>query len=143
VARARGVSRDLQQQAASLVACTPLSADSVTQVIGPDGGTISVGPHSFTVPAGALDSAVSITAVMPSDVVNRVAFQPAGLTFHAPAMLTMSYANCGPLAHLLPTQIAYVDQLLNLLSYIPSISNARAESVTGAVAHFSDYAVAW
>jgi len=137
------IARDLLGPLTGLVACTPLPADSVTQVIGPDGGTIVVGPHSFTVPAGALDSAVAITAVAPSDVVNRVVFQPAGLRFHHAATLTMSYANCGPLAHMAPARIAYVDDLLNILYYIPSVGNAQSQTVTGWVRHFSDYAVAW
>ncbi len=126
-----------------LLACTPLPADSVTQTVGPNGGTINVGPHSFTVPAGALDSAVAITAVAPSGTVNRIVFQPAGLRFHRAARLTMSYANCGLVTHLLPTQIAYVDDLLDILYYIPSIGNAQSQTVTGWVRHFSDYAVAW
>jgi hypothetical protein len=33
--------------------------------------------------------------------------------------------------------------LLNILYYVPSIGNAPSSSVSGAVQHFSDYAVAW
>jgi hypothetical protein len=135
--------RNLLQPLLGLLSCTPLSADSVTQVIGPAGGTINVGPHSFTVPAGALDSAVAITAVAPSDVVNRVVFQPSGLTFQQPATLTMSYANCGVLASWLPKQIAYVDDLLNIRYFLLSIDNFQSQTVTGRVRHFSEYAVAW
>jgi hypothetical protein len=109
-APSQNLERDLLQPVWGLLSCTPLPADSVTQVIGPAGGTINVGPHTFTVPAGALDSAVAITAVAPSDVVNRVVFQPSGLWFQQAAM-TMSYANCGVLGSWLPKQIAYVDDL--------------------------------
>ncbi len=59
-----------------LLTCTPLASDSITQTIGPEGGTLLVGTNVLSVPAGALDSAVSITAVAPSDTVNRVQFQP-------------------------------------------------------------------
>src|SRR5690349_21510517 len=45
-----------------LLTCTPLPHTSVQQTVGPEGGVIYVGPHSLTVPAGALDSAVTITA---------------------------------------------------------------------------------
>jgi len=106
-----------------LLACAPLPADSVTQVVGPDGGTINIGPHSFTVPAGALDSAVVITAVSPSGLVNRVVFQPAGLHFRHAAQLTMSYAN--------------------ILYFLPSLGRTQSQTVTASVRHFSDYAVAW
>src|SRR6266536_846988 len=126
-----------------LLRCSPLAADSVTQTIGPDGGTLYVGPHSLTVPAGALDAPVSITAVAPSDTVNQGRFQPAGLSFQRPASLTMSYANCDLLGSLLPKQIAYTTDLLVILDYLPSIDNFFAQRVTGHLQHFSTYAVAW
>ncbi|MFI5233086.1 MAG: hypothetical protein ACHQSE_11325 [Gemmatimonadales bacterium] len=134
---------DLLWPVTGLLACKPLPADSVTQVIGPDGGTINIGPHSFTVPAGALDSAVAITAVAPSGFANRVVFQPAGLVFLRRATLTMSYANCGLITNLLAPRIAYVDDLLRILYTLPSLDNAESQTVTARVRHFSDYAVAW
>jgi len=126
-----------------LLACTPLAADSVTQTIGPEGGTIQVGANTLSVPAGALDSAVSITAVAPSDSVNRVNFQPEGLTFLQPASLTMSYANCSTIGSLFPKRVAYTTDLLLILEYLPSVDDLSGQSVTGQVQHFSDYAIAW
>ncbi len=63
-----------------LVSCTPLSPDSVSQTIGPLGGTLAVGPHRLFIPAGALDAPVEITAMAPADTVNRIRFEPQGLT---------------------------------------------------------------
>ena len=126
-----------------LLACTPLSADSSTQVIGPDGGTLQVGPHVLVIPAGALDSSVVITALAPSDSVNRVQFSPAGLTFQQPATLTMSYANCGVAGWLLPRQIAYTSDLLQVLEYLGGRDDVIAQTVSAPVHHFSDYVVAW
>ena len=126
-----------------LLRCSPLAADSVTQTIGPDGGTLYVGPHSLMVPAGALDAPVSITAVAPSDTVNQVRFQPAGLSFQRPASLSMSYANCDLLGSLLPKRIAYTTDLLVILDYLPSIDNLLAQRVRGQLQHFSTYAIAW
>jgi hypothetical protein len=80
--------------ARGLVHCTPLPYDSVTKTIGPEGDTIQVGPHTLRVPPGALGAPVSITAVAPTDSVNRVDFQPEGLVFQQPASLVLSYANC-------------------------------------------------
>ena len=77
-------------QHTGLLQCSPLPADSATQTIGPDGGTLQVGPHTLSIPPGALTEPVTITAVMPSDTVNRVQFQPQGLTFQQAASLTMS-----------------------------------------------------
>jgi hypothetical protein len=130
-------------QPTGLLYCSPLPYDSVTQTIGPDGGTIVVGTHSLSIPAGALDSAITITAVAPSDTVNRVVFQPSGLVFQQPASLRMSYANCNLLGWTLPKQIAYVDDVLGILYYLLSVDNPVSQTVTGRLDHFSEYAIAW
>ena len=129
--------------ATGLLSCTPMPTASATATIGPEGGTMVIGPHRFVVPAGALGSPVTITAVAPSGRVNRVAFQPEGLVFERSASLTMSYANCNLLGKLLPKRIAYIDDNLNILSYLLSLDNLFAKQVTGQVNHFSTYAVAW
>src|SRR5689334_25415666 len=90
-----------------LVACAPLPYDSATAVIGPDGGTIQVGPHSLTIPAGALDSDVTITAAIVAGSQNAVRFGPEGLQFVEKPTLRLSYANCGLVGLLLPKHIAY------------------------------------
>jgi hypothetical protein len=128
---------------ADLLRCAPLAFDSVTQTIGPEGGFLAVGPHTLTVPPGALAEPVSITAVAPPDTVNRVTFQPAGLIFERPAYLAMSYANCGVLGDLLRTRIACTTDALEIVSFLPSLDDFSARQVTGLVRHFSTYAVAW
>src|SRR6185503_1789162 len=120
-----------------------LPYDSETKTIGIAGGTITVGPHRLVIPAGALSRSVTITAVAPSGNVNVIHFQPEGLQFAKPAVLTMSYANCGLLNKLLPKRIAYVDDRLNILEYLLSLDLLNFKTVTGTVQHFSGYAVAW
>jgi hypothetical protein len=127
----------------SLLSCTPQPYDSVTQTVGPDGGTIAVGAYSLLIPAGALDSAVSITAVATSDTVNMIRFQPEGLLFRPKAYLTMSYANCGVLGSLVPREIAHITDSLQVLDVLNSSDDPVSQSVTGKLKHFSDYAVAW
>ena len=83
----------------SLLRCNPVPYDSVVQTVGPAGGIIYAGPHALAIPAGALDTNTTITAVVPSDTLDVIRFQPEGLTFARPAALTMSYASC-PLAGL-------------------------------------------
>jgi hypothetical protein len=126
-----------------LLKCNPMPEYRVTQVIGPSGGAMQIGPHTFSVPAGALSSNVTITADAPHDNVNRVVFSPEGLTFATPATLTMSYANCNLLGSLLPKHIAYVDDNLNILYYLLGSDNLLTQQVSGQVSHFSDYATAW
>ena len=125
-----------------LLACTPMTADSVTQAIGPAGGTLYVGPHQLVVPAGALDSTVSITAVAPSDTVNRVDLFPEGLTFNTPVSLKLSYANCGLLSPLIPKSVVYLNGL-SIQSLVTSLDSFLTLTVTGSLEHFSGYAVAW
>lgn len=127
----------------SLLKCSPLPADSVTQTIGPDGGVLRVGPHKLTIPAGALADTVTITAVAPSDTVNRVHFEPHGLAFDRNVAVTLSYANCEGLGTFLPKRVAYTTVTLDILELLPSLDNIFARRVSGATTHFSDYAVAW
>jgi len=127
-----------------LLQCSNLSYATATQTIGSGGGTIRVGPHTLTVPLGALSSPVAITATLVTGRgVNAVRFQPEGLKFARSASLAMSYANCSLLGRLLPKRIAYVGDGLSILSYLLSIDNLLAKQVTGRVDHFSNYAVAW
>ncbi|PYP36227.1 MAG: hypothetical protein DMD46_09740 [Gemmatimonadetes bacterium] len=126
-----------------LVRCTPLPPDSATQTIGPLGGVIQVGQYRLSIPAGALDAPVVITAVAPADTVNRVQLEPQGLTFDQPASLAMSYANCSGLASLLPKRIAYTSDELVILALLPSVDDVVTRTVTGRLEHFSDYAIAW
>src|SRR5438874_11125729 len=66
-----------------LLACTPLPYAVTQQTVGPDGGTLLVGPHKLTIPAGALSTPVLITAEAPVGTVNSVRLSPEGLTFAA------------------------------------------------------------
>lgn len=127
----------------TLLTCTPMPAASASATIGRSGGVLRVGPHRLLVPAGALDSNVTITAYAPSATTNRVQFAPHGLQFRHPAALQMSYENCGLLARILPKRIAYVDADLNILEFLLSIDNLWTQTVTGRLDHFSEYAVAW
>jgi hypothetical protein len=126
-----------------LVQCAPLAAVSASAVVGPEGGTVQVGPHSLSIPAGALSGATTITAVAPSGPVNRVAFGPEGLTFAQPATLTLSHANCGGLAGLIPKRIAYLTGELDILELLTSVDNLGARRVSASLDHFSSYAIAW
>jgi hypothetical protein len=127
----------------SLLSCTPLPTATVTQTIGPDGGMVQVGPHTLVIPPGALGGPVTITATAPSDTVNRVVFQPQGLTFLQPASLTMSFGNCNVAGLTSPAQIVYTTDALQILEYLPSVDDLQAQTATAPLQHFSDYAIAW
>ena len=127
-----------------LLKCSSLPYAQSTATIGPSGGSISAGPHTLVIPPGALLSPTAITMTAPTGLgVNAVKFQPVGLRFVTPAALTMSYSNCSLLGLLLPKEIAYTDDNLNILSYLLSLDNLLSKRVTGKVNHFSAYVVAW
>ncbi len=130
--------------ATGLLKCSNLPYASTTKTIGGGGGTLSAGPHTLLIPPGALAQPTTITMTAPTGLgVNAVQFQPAGLRFQKPAALTMSYANCSLLGKLLPKQIAYTTDNLQILYYLLSLDNLLGKYVTGQVNHFSTYVVAW
>ena len=130
--------------ATGLLQCSNLPYASTTKTIGNGGGTLSAGPHALVIPPGALAQPTTITMTLPTGLgVNAVQFQPAGLQFQKPAALTMSYANCSLLGKLLPKQIAYTTDNLQILYYLLTLDNLLSKSVTGQVNHFSSYVVAW
>jgi len=128
-----------------LLSCTPLPADSAEQTVGPEGGTIAVGPHTLVVPAGALNQETVITATVPSDSVNSVILGPQGLTFAPgkPARLTLSYANCSLVSRVLPKRIAYTTDELEILQLLPSLDDLLHLRVSAPLQHFSRYAVSY
>jgi hypothetical protein len=139
-----------------LVYC-PQAYDSVTQVIGPKGGQIAVGPHVLWVDSLVLKDTVRITAVAPTDTVRWVRFKPDNVLFPANgvdgwatgALLYTTYKDCGSI----PTgtlRFAQVDSALNIIGYIQTASSGRKNSwsqgtqyVYGWLPHFSSYAVAY
>ena len=124
-----------------LLTCAPLQDLSASKVIGRSGGTISVGSYRLVVPKGALNGDVTISMTQVSGSANTVRFGPEGLTFAKPAALTMGYANCQAVA---PKKgIVYTDEDLNVLETLNARDNARAQSVTAPIGHFSRYAVSW
>lgn len=147
----------------SLVPCSRLPYDSVTQVIGPAGGWFVVGANVLWVDSLALSAPVTITAVAPSDTVRRVRLHPDGLVFKTGthglgAVIATNLDNCKLRKNALP-RIANVTDSLAIVEYLESptagvdslvVARFRADSggwtpywAFGALRHFSNYAVAW
>jgi hypothetical protein len=125
----------------NLLTCSPQPYAQAKAVVGPAGGTIVVGAHRVTIPAGALSAPVAITAEQVRGSTNSVRFQPQGLTFAKPATLTLSYNNC--LLPPLTKRVVYTDERLHVLELIPSLDLRLSRSVNGFISHFSRYAVAY
>jgi hypothetical protein len=123
-----------------LYRCETPAFGSVSQVVGPEGGVIKIGPHSLHIPENSLKTSVLITASAPAGQHVKVDFQPEGLKFGKRAVLRLSYAHC-PSRPLRP-KLAYVNDLLSILELLPSADDLANEQVTGRLKHFSGYAIA-
>ncbi len=126
-----------------LLECRPLAYDSVTQMVGRLGAVLRVSRHTLLIPPLALSRPVKITLVAPSDTVNVIQFQPEGLVFNVPVVLTMSYVNCNTGMSTDPRKIAYTNDSLAIVEYEPSVDDAVGKKVTAPLTHFSTYAVSW
>lgn len=136
-----------------LIPCAQ-SYDSVTKLIGRQGGAFPVGPHYVFVDSLALRDTVRITVVAPAGGVRWVRFRPDGLVFQTTvdgwsALLYTNYKDCG-----VPTgdtlRIAQVSDSLRVLGYLQTFVKSKknpwsqgTQFVVGLLQHFSNYAVAW
>jgi hypothetical protein len=124
--------------------CRPLKPETAHRRIGPAGGSLLIGPHTLTVPPGALSREVMVHAkIAGGRSVNVVEFKPDGLVFQTPAVLTMSYANCDRGGQTSSLAIAVVDDTLGIVHYIASSDDTATSTVTGGVPDLTNYAVAW
>lgn len=135
---------------ADFVSCEPKPAVSVTKVLGPKGGAFNIGPHKFEVPAGALDSNVTITATAPTSSRDELQFEPHGLQFSKPVQMTISYKGC-----VMPDSavlgVSYVERQLDTpfalrartTERMPTRDDKAATSVSALTDHFSGYLVTW
>jgi hypothetical protein len=125
--------------------CSPLPPDSVTKTLGPKGGVLGVGPHRLWVLPGSLKTPVTITAIAPTDTINRIQFRPEGLKFAKHVVLLMSYTNCSVRGAKRPRHVAYTDDGLQILEYLEPVRPPHKfrRWIAGRLQHFSNYALAW
>jgi len=114
-----------------------------SQLLGPEGGTIGAGRARLVVPPGALTDTVTITMELIGDTVRAVRLLPQGLVFRQPASLELSYGDCQTNGNGGTKRIAYTGDAWTILEYEQSWDDAKLKRVTGALNHFSNYAVAW
>jgi hypothetical protein len=133
--------KDAVAQMPELLACEAQPYAVAEKTVGPDGGSLTIGRHKLEIPRGALASTVRITGEQISDTANSVRLSPEGLRFAKPARLILSYRNCASVGPL--KRVVYTSELLKILELPPSEDYPEYEYVTGAIDHFSRYAVAY
>lgn len=136
-----GVVSNTLRSITGLLTCDPQPYSTQSQVIGPAGGTLVMGPHRLVVPAGALDRDTRITGEVMPGLVNSVRMSPEGLHFNRSATLTLNYENCHGI--LAPKKIVYTSELLQILEVLQSLDQPALQEVQSPIDHFSRYAIAW
>ena len=124
-----------------LVSCNVRTTHTGSADIGPAGGVIRVGPHRLTVPPRALQQSVRISAVAPRGSYVQIKFEPQGLRFDRPTLLTMSYSECSLLSPL-RLKIVYVNDKLQILEVLPTVTSVLTRTANAPVTHFSRYMLA-
>jgi len=135
--------RGLFDSTLTVFAC---AADSVAASdsanIGPLGGTLHFGPNTLLIPPGAVLRTTKITATAPGDGHVSAVFQPEGLHFLVPAVLTLKYSQCSPPPSGSPS-IVYLKGLLDpILEILPTTIDVKLGTAIAPVTHFSVYALA-
>jgi len=139
-----------------LLSCPVSQRRTARKTIGRGGGTLYVGRHKLTIPAGALAQPVTITASQVAGAAPQVEFQPHGLQFARPARLTLDYSHCRvpgwpPLAIVYYTTDAAG---LHIEEYLDAAWTGTGDEdededdeggarLAAALEHFSGYAVAY
>jgi hypothetical protein len=123
-----------------LLRCEPKPYDADARIIGPDGGTVQMGPHKLEIPKGALTEEQLIVGEAPTNSLVETQFEPEGLQFQIPAKLTLSYKGC-VLPRLADLGVVYLGNGNRILEMPPSKDDRSTTSVTGDIRHFSRYAV--
>jgi hypothetical protein len=124
-----------------LVSCNVKKTHTASATIGKEGGTLKIGPHRLTIPKDALKKNVRISAVAPKGKYVQIKFEPEGLEFRRKTALTMSYAECSLLSPL-HLKIVYVNDQLQILEVLPTVTSVLTRTATAPIDHFSRYMLA-
>lgn len=126
-------------------ACTaqaPTADNPLQLVVGPDGGSLTSDGLKMEVPAGAVDSSVTLTAFPTDRAINGVTtasqtwtFGPEGQVFNTPITVSIAFTGKHDAATLWWTKQGDVNTFTNLTT------DAKDGWAAAAVAHFSEGAV--
>ena len=142
VAPSEVASHSASNRPARLVACNRRLEASDTEMVGRRGGTLHFGGNSLEIPEGALDHTVRISArVVPNVDYLVVQFEPSGLTFDRPAILTLNVAGCA-LSQGSNPAVVYVGHDGRILEQIETVFSRWWHRVSAPIEHFSGYSIA-
>lgn len=131
-----------------LLYCPSEQDQRTSTIIGVNGGSLSIGGTTVTIPLGALLGETSVELAVPAGRYMEVDLTVNGgqhTTFPKPVIVTIDYSRCNRLATLLaPLSVWNIDPTTKaLLQNMGGIDNKLAQSITFATLHFSGFAIAY
>jgi hypothetical protein len=115
------------------------SAGTYSAVVTPSGGTLDFGIGSISFPAGAVQSAVRISATVDGQTL-AVNFEPHGTMFAAGHEPTLRLELTGAVEDTSGTEIQYLSDSGLILERLPTAVDNLNGSISTQIQHFSPYA---
>ena len=132
---------------AALLVCPSTQSYTATGVIGREGGSLSAGGTTMTLPSGAVNRPTLFTLTVPASdyvEVEIVAENNQHFKFEKRVSITMDYSRCEMDLSEKPLSAWHIDvQTKALLEEMPGRKDKRANSVSFGTDHLSGYALAW
>lgn len=131
-----------------LLYCPSTQSQQTSALLGVDGGTLSLGGTSVTLPLGALLGETTVELSIPAGQYMEVDLTVNGgqhISFLQPAVVTIDYSRCNRLSTLLaPLSVWNIDPTTKaLLQNMGGIDNKLTQSITFTTPHFSGFAIAY
>lgn len=131
-----------------LLVCPSTQTQSTSGIIGTDGGTLSLGGTSVTIPLGALLGQTTVELTIPAGQYMEVDLSVNGgqhISFLQPVTVTIDYSRCNPWQTLFrKLSVWNIDQDTKaLLENEGGIDNKLLQQITFTTPHFSGFAIAY
>ena len=131
-----------------LVTCPIKTTRSVSALLGPLGGTLSLDGTSVTLPAGAVTVPTLLTLTIPASNYVEVEITANGLEhflFELPVAVSIGYGRCTRSdIDAAPLTAWYIDGATNaLLEHMGGVDDKASRTVTFSTGHLSSYAIAY
>ena len=131
-----------------LLVCPSTQTQTTSSVLGVDGGTVSLGGTSVTIPLGALLGQTTVELTIPAGQYMEVDLSVNGgqhISFLQPVTVTIDYSRCNPWQTLFrQLSVWNIDQDTKaLLENEGGIDNKLLRQITFTTSHFSGFAIAY
>ena len=132
---------------AQLLVCPSTDTFTASAVIGREGGSLSVGGATMTLPQRAVNRPTLFTMTVPASQyveVEIVAENRPHFNFDKRVSITLDYKRCGADADEKPLSAWHIDPASKrLIEQMPGRRDRRSNSVSFGTDHLSGYALAW